>query len=58
MNEYDYITRINNFNLSEVLDSMNTLSGKELGYLYSIAIEACGNITEEDKLAKKIKNLV
>lgn len=53
-NEYDYITRINNFDLSEITDNTNLLNKYEINYFKNISENALANIDEKDELRKKI----
>lgn len=54
-NEYDYICRIGNFNISEISKSLNSLNNNELMYLYSIASNALNSITNVNALDWQIR---
>lgn len=60
-NEYDYITRLKNFNIDEIISSMEELSKEELKYLNDLVLAAVYHIKEnkiESSMLPKLKEFM
>lgn len=60
-NEYDYITRLKNFNIDEIIGSMEELSKEELKYLNDLVLAAVYHIKEnkiESSMLPKLKEFM